>query len=522
MSSEETAHMITTSILEQYQYPFENVVFEGGDNKVLAYCGAVKVLEESGVWKQIERLAGSGTGAVVAAFLAVGYNSQQLKKMFQQDLQQLNSKCCSCCIPLSTNNSVLKLLSKKIKESSGNKDLTFAQLYSRFKKELCVVVANLTRSDLELHHVKTTPDLPVIQSVRMSLANPVTNDMVKERNKALKVDDVMTGGGLLANYPLHVFDGWWLSLQEDDSFMKRMTQLADQQQINRERFNNFNNKTIGFITIDDRTIEQMLSAKLVKNVNEVAMNKKPYDTQLFKNLLKISNERSKLSKQYKDFLSQADTFTEFIKTKMNSKVRVSKQEDAVQILKEARLTDDDVKLLFGTKKEALDQIVNVFNNNNNEQKISLKDPLNLERRRKHFEFVNYHMRDNQNAPSKIYQRQAVENLLRVYQLNNIFENERNVDRTIMINTKFINSTTTRKSLKDQDRMFLDEQGQNAMKFFLEEQTRRRPLLKDVSNGGFAPEKDSYSHEDLKQFIDDDISEVIDEKDYMESYLERVL
>ena len=30
---------------ENYEYPFENVVFEGGGNKGLAYCGAVKVSE---------------------------------------------------------------------------------------------------------------------------------------------------------------------------------------------------------------------------------------------------------------------------------------------------------------------------------------------------------------------------------------------------------------------------------------------------------------------------------------------
>ena len=28
---------------ENYDYPFENVVFEGGGNKGLAYCGAVRV-----------------------------------------------------------------------------------------------------------------------------------------------------------------------------------------------------------------------------------------------------------------------------------------------------------------------------------------------------------------------------------------------------------------------------------------------------------------------------------------------
>lgn len=29
---------------KNYDYPFENLVFEGGGNKGLAYCGAVKVI----------------------------------------------------------------------------------------------------------------------------------------------------------------------------------------------------------------------------------------------------------------------------------------------------------------------------------------------------------------------------------------------------------------------------------------------------------------------------------------------
>ena len=29
--------------IEEYEFPFENLVFEGGGNKGLAYCGAVRV-----------------------------------------------------------------------------------------------------------------------------------------------------------------------------------------------------------------------------------------------------------------------------------------------------------------------------------------------------------------------------------------------------------------------------------------------------------------------------------------------
>ena len=63
---------------------------------------------------------------------------------------------------------------------------------------------------------------------------------------------------------------------------------------------------------------------------------------------------------------------------------------------------------------------------------------------------------------------------------------------------------------------IQQQGKEATRYYLESYIKRVPLLKEEG------EKNSFSREDLKQFIDDDVSEVIDEKDYLESYLEKVL
>ena len=29
-------------------------------------------------------------------------------------------------------------------------------------------------------------------------------------------------GGTLSNFPVHVFDGWWLSMKKEDSFRRRV------------------------------------------------------------------------------------------------------------------------------------------------------------------------------------------------------------------------------------------------------------------------------------------------------------
>jgi len=49
----------------------------------------MQFLEESAIWSRVLRLAGSGTGAIVATLLSVGYNSQQLEQLLNFDVRKL-------------------------------------------------------------------------------------------------------------------------------------------------------------------------------------------------------------------------------------------------------------------------------------------------------------------------------------------------------------------------------------------------------------------------------------------------
>jgi hypothetical protein len=49
---------------------------------------------------------------------------------------------------------------------------TWTQVYKKFGRELCVVVTNVSEGTTEYCHHKTTPDLPVVDAVRMTLATP--------------------------------------------------------------------------------------------------------------------------------------------------------------------------------------------------------------------------------------------------------------------------------------------------------------------------------------------------------------
>lgn len=59
--------------MSRTDYPFRNLVFEGGGVKGIAYCGALGVLDERGILSWIRRVGGASAGAINATILALGY-----------------------------------------------------------------------------------------------------------------------------------------------------------------------------------------------------------------------------------------------------------------------------------------------------------------------------------------------------------------------------------------------------------------------------------------------------------------
>src|SRR5688572_21250546 len=62
-------------------YRFQNLVFEGGGVKGIAYGGALDVLNEKGILNSIKRVAGTSAGAINAALLALGYTSSEVSRI---------------------------------------------------------------------------------------------------------------------------------------------------------------------------------------------------------------------------------------------------------------------------------------------------------------------------------------------------------------------------------------------------------------------------------------------------------
>ncbi|XP_072045344.1 uncharacterized protein [Amphiura filiformis] len=279
----EKRKILTPEELKEFEndkFPFENIAFEGGGSQGTAHIGAVRVLEEIGVWTNMKRFAGTSAGALVAMAGALGCDSHVMeKKMADGGLSKPLDACCCALLPnllthygLHPGKKVEKWIGQVLKKRLGNANATFEDLYKKCnKRELCVVVSNLSQLDCLYCHVKTTPCMKIKDAVRMSLSHPGVLFPVKHK------DQYFVDGGLTNNYPIRVFDGWYLSLKPQDNFLIRIPEFGDLAAAwdpNSQFGDQPNGKTIG-VVLYSADEKEMFKEEFNRRAKEHAPNTTP-------------------------------------------------------------------------------------------------------------------------------------------------------------------------------------------------------------------------------------------------------
>jgi NTE family protein len=192
-------------------YHFRNLVFEGGGVKGIAYLGALEVLEERKIMANIKRVGGTSVGAINAALLALGYTLAEQKKIlwelnFEQ-FQDADKFFFGNISRLWKNYGWNKgdfcraWLGKLVSDKTGNPRATFGDLRQRGLPDLYVYGTNLSTRFGEVFSPEHTPDMSIVEGVRISMSFPVYFAAVRNVKKEVYVD-----GGALNNYPIKLFD----------------------------------------------------------------------------------------------------------------------------------------------------------------------------------------------------------------------------------------------------------------------------------------------------------------------------
>lgn len=208
---------------------YKNLVFEGGGVRGIAYAGALNVLEQRGVLASVERVGGSSVGAVTALLVSLGYSATEIRDVLSElKIQQFNDgrwfflggfHRLTRRYGWYRGERFERWVESVIARKTNQPDLTFAELHRQHLtnaafKDLYVTGTNLTAQQVVVFSHEKTPDMPLKTAIRISISVPMYFGAVllDEENRVITKPkkgqnyQVLIDGGVLANYPLDLFD----------------------------------------------------------------------------------------------------------------------------------------------------------------------------------------------------------------------------------------------------------------------------------------------------------------------------
>ena len=254
----------TISLNSSNKYHFKNLVFEGGGVKGIAYVGALEKLDERGILQNIERVAGTSAGAMVAVLVGLGYTAKDISDILW-DINFQNFMDSSWGYIRDINRLIndygwykgdffRNLMGGYIKDKTGDSETTFGQLEAMRKKgkpfrDIHLIGADLSTGYSKVFNAATTPDVKIADAARISMSIPLFFAAVKGVNGD---DHVYVDGGLLDNFAVKVFD--------------RMNYVHDQ--VNARRTEYYRRYNEALEALNDKT-----KMKGITTVNEYVYNK---------------------------------------------------------------------------------------------------------------------------------------------------------------------------------------------------------------------------------------------------------
>lgn len=202
----------------------KNLVFEGAGVRGIAYCGAVQEMESKKMMDSIERVGGTSSGAITALAISLGYSGKEIENIISKtNFKKFNDGGFFFIGGINRLNKYFgwykgkkfgKWLEKMIKEKTGNENITFEELHQKGFKDLYITGTSLNKQRAVVFSYESYPKMKVKDAVRISVSIPLYFEPVYIDSSGKTFDhpkkkqglDMMVDGGVLENFPIHVFD----------------------------------------------------------------------------------------------------------------------------------------------------------------------------------------------------------------------------------------------------------------------------------------------------------------------------
>jgi NTE family protein len=205
---------------------YADLVFEGGGVKGIGLAGAFAAIEQHGFVPK--SVAGTSAGAITAALVAAGYNSNELDKIvLNLPFASFKDESFLDKLPGGKAASVLKdlgIYEGKVFEEwiaeklAAKKKTKFGDIVNPDADDpdgrwcLRVIASDITHRRMlvlpnDAPHLGLDPDdMDIAYAVRMSMSIPIFFEPVQHKNPKTGETHLIVDGGMLSNFPVWLFD----------------------------------------------------------------------------------------------------------------------------------------------------------------------------------------------------------------------------------------------------------------------------------------------------------------------------
>jgi NTE family protein len=202
----------------------KNLVFEGAGIRGIAYAGAIKKLEEKGMMQQVERFGGTSAGAIIALLLSLDYTGDEIQSIISNtSFRKFNDgqffffggiHRLKKYYGWYRRNQFEKWLDALIEQKTGNANISFEEFHRRGYKDLFITGTSLDQQKLIVFSYEQFPKMQVKDAVLISMSIPLyfeavfmsDDGVIIYHPKEKKGLHVMVDGGIIANFPIRLFD----------------------------------------------------------------------------------------------------------------------------------------------------------------------------------------------------------------------------------------------------------------------------------------------------------------------------
>jgi NTE family protein len=190
------------------QSPIKHLVFEGSGVRNAIYAGGLLALEEAGLLDEVDSVAGTSSGSIVATMYSLGYTPREIAdEILALDFSKL--------LDGAIFTGPVRLLMRYgwhkgdyfreqmraiIAKKTGDAHLTFRECAARGYRGLRIVGCNVTKRMVRVFPDAFSQDMELADAVRISMSIPLFFASVPFQG------DVYVDGGVMWNYPLGIFD----------------------------------------------------------------------------------------------------------------------------------------------------------------------------------------------------------------------------------------------------------------------------------------------------------------------------